>query len=138
VAIVTRDDAYYHWSGETPPSVCNGCSRPLPEAPRGFVLWAFQGAELTRGGKSLRVSADPDEIEAALERERLAAVLGDCSEDRPHVALCWPCALRIGRNLIEDGALIRYASGGYPYSPRPNHQILRGSSNRKHQRRRRR
>lgn len=119
---VTRlDDPLLTWCGNPLPEVCNNCSSPLPAPPGLFVYWAFVGAPLTQAGKVLRPRSDPSGMEADQFAERLSGCWGDVndvSEDGPHIALCIPCAQKIGRDLLEDSGMAGYMQGDYPNSRR--------------------
>lgn len=108
MSVVSKRSATFVWMDKKPPTFCNGCSQRLPDPPGRFVHWSFLGPELTKDGKALHVSADPDTIEEAMRLERLAERLGDASAEGPEINLCYDCALYIGSNLIEDAAILRH------------------------------
>ena len=68
---------------------------------------------LTQNGKVIHPSDDPSGVTADIETELITQSLGDCAADGPRINLCWSCALKIGRDLIEDGALCRSAHTEY-------------------------
>ncbi len=115
--ITTETDFEFTDMGQEVPRFCHGCSGELNSA-QPFVRWAFQGPMLTRNARALCPDTNPQGAIDQIEMESVAAVLGDCSEDGPRINLCWSCALKIGRDILEDGALCRYAHGKYPHQNR--------------------
>ena len=98
MSVYTSTCPFFQMTHKPLPKHCNGCSQLFShhiEEP--FVYWAFQGAEWL----------DPQVNPLTNNKEIVC-------EDGPHIALCWQCALKIGRDLIEDGAFLRAVNGDYP------------------------
>lgn len=98
MGVVTAGDFMFTQMRVPVPPCCNGCSRAFNHRHHEqFVYWSFQGPEM------LDAAPHPITGEQAI----------GC-EEGPLIALCFDCALWVGRNLIEDGALLRWSQGQYP------------------------